>query len=165
MFFSHGGEKGGGEVCGEKGRMDLEKYGAVPSADFLSFTFESVGPNGRIKKLVKFQPMYGPIYNIALSDVDEFTGELSDTAVSNNNDTRKILTTVVATIYDFFKSHQDALLFIKGNTHSRTRLFRRAITIYFDKISADFAVYGQMDGAWELFVSGEDYSAFLFHPN
>lgn len=165
MFFSHGGEKGGGEVCGEKGRMDLERYEATASKNFLKFTFISEGSKGKIKKVVKFQKTYGQVYNVALSDVDEKTGETDDSVVTNNNDTQKILATVAIIVLEFFRQNPDVFVMIRGYSPGRMRLFRRAITANWDLISPYVTVYGQTNKEWIEIDFNEDYPAFLIHTN
>jgi hypothetical protein len=49
----------------------------------------------------------------------------------------------------------------QGSSHSRTRLYRRYLTIFFDFIDQEFILYGELNGKIERFQKGSDYRAFL----
>lgn len=60
------------------------------------FEFVSIGPNGRINKLVQYTPTnYKDLYNLGFGDKNIDTGEIDDNAISNNGDSEKVLATVV----------------------------------------------------------------------
>jgi hypothetical protein len=143
--------------------MYLERYETHANDDLLEFSFISVGPKGQIKKLIRFTHVVGNLYNLAFGDMDETTGNIDDSITTNNGDGSKVLNTVAAGIRDFINTYPNALIHIRGSTHSRTRLYRRAINFYWDAIADRFAVYGQKENGWEEFIFGEDYSAFLIH--
>lgn len=143
--------------------MYLDRYRTSANEDLLEFSFFSVGPKGEIKKVIRFTHVVGNLYNLAFGDLDETTGNMEDSVTTNNGDGSKVLNTVAASIRDFINKYPNALIHIRGSTHSRTRLYRRAITFYWDAISDRFAVYGQKVNGWEEFSFGEDYTAFLIH--
>ncbi|MBS1510119.1 MAG: hypothetical protein JST86_04715 [Bacteroidetes bacterium] len=143
--------------------MQLQKYRYKTNQTFLDYEFISEGPKGKIKKVVRFSAIKTNIYNLGFGDWDESTGEISDTVVTNNNDSSKVLATVAATVNDFTLHYPDALVVVQGSTHSRTRLYRIGLTNNWSLISADFVVYGLINEKWELFQSRRDYTAFLVH--
>ena len=96
-------------------------------------------------------------------DTNQGWGEISDTIVTNNNDSRIVLATVAATVHDFTIHYPKALVVAKGSTHSRTRLYRMGITNHWKEISVDFEIFGLKNGKWELFEERRDYEAFLIH--
>ena len=96
--------------------MYLEKYPYQTNESFLDYEFVSEGPKGKIKKVVRFTAISNNVYNIGFGDLNEETGEISDTNVSNNNDSRKVLATVVAAIHDFTQLHPEAWVVAKGST-------------------------------------------------
>ena len=145
--------------------MYLKRYRYNANENFSVYTFTSEGPKGKIRKVIKFVHMVGNLYNLAFGDIDESTGQTMDTVVTNNNDSLKVLSTIAACVHDFTVKYPNALIFMKGSTHSRTRLYRRAITTNWSLINDDYVVYGQMEDGWEEFVFGEDYVAFLIHRN
>ena len=80
--------------------MNLPKYPLASSDKMMTFEFISEGPRGLIHKLVRFQPTnLKGVYNLAFGDKDHTTGEIDDTVISNNEDSEKVLATVVATVY------------------------------------------------------------------
>jgi hypothetical protein len=69
----------------------------------------SEGPKGKIAKLVQFgETNFKGLYNLAFGDKDLITGEINDSVISNNNDSEKVLATVVATVYAFTDKYSDA---------------------------------------------------------
>ena len=143
--------------------MQLPRYPYKTNAAFLDYEFVSKGPKGSIKKVIRFTQIDNAVFNLGFGDLDEETGEISDTIVTNNNDSRIVLATVAATVHDFTVNYPNAVVIAKGSTHSRTRLYRMGITNHWKEISTDFEVYGLKDGDWELFTERRDYEAFLIH--
>jgi hypothetical protein len=142
--------------------MELDKYELKSGERLEVYEFISVGPNGRITKLVQFTPTnYKDLYNLGFGDKNAETGEIDDNAISNNGDSEKVLATVVATLYAFTDVHRNALVYATGTTKSRTRLYRMGITKYFEEGSRDFEIYGEIGEGWEEFRKDVDYEAFL----
>ena len=57
--------------------MELPKYQISTKEDQTVFKFVSDGPNGKITKIVLYQPMNEPdLYNLALGDLDSKTREI-----------------------------------------------------------------------------------------
>lgn len=142
--------------------MNLEKYHLKSEPELTRFEFVSEGPNGAIRKLIEFQLTNTPdVYNLAFGDRDAQSGQLDDLAVSDNNDTDKVLATVVAALYAFFDKHPDVFVYAEGSTKARTRLYRMGITRFFEQIAADFYLYGRLGEEFVLFETGRDYEGFL----
>ena len=79
--------------------MKLPKYHLKAESRFTRFEFISEGPKGAIRKLIEFQATTDPeVYNLALGDKDPLSGDINDLAVSNNGDTEKVLSTVIAAL-------------------------------------------------------------------
>jgi hypothetical protein len=142
--------------------MKLDKYELKSGERLEVYEFISVGPNGRITKLVQYTPTnYKDLYNLGFGDKNAETGEIDDNVISNNGDSEKVLATVVATLYAFTDAHRDALVYATGSTKSRTRLYRMGITKYFEDGKSDFEIYGEIIDGWEEFKRDVDYEAFL----
>ncbi|HEY4060697.1 MAG TPA: hypothetical protein VGM30_02295 [Puia sp.] len=142
--------------------MKLERYELKAEKSLMVFEFVSEGPKGQIPKLVQFgETNLKDLYNLAFGDKDISTGEISDSVVSNNSDSDKVLATVVATVYAFTDRHPGVWVYATGSTMSRTRLYRMGLTKYLQEIMEDFDLYGQKKGEWELFEKGVEYEAFL----
>ncbi|MCG8386807.1 MAG: hypothetical protein MJA30_14755, partial [Cytophagales bacterium] len=126
------------------------------------FEFVSEGPKGRIPKIVQYFPTnYKDVYHLGFGDKNLVTGSIDDTVVSNNNDSEKVLATVIATLYAFTDKHKDAFVYATGSTNSRTRLYRMGISKYLNEALKDFEIYGELEDSWELFKLGKDYNGFL----
>ena len=141
--------------------MQLPRYQYKTNNSFLDYEFISEGPKGRIKKIIRFTQISTTVFNIGFGDLDEETGEISDVAITNNNDSRKVLATVAATIHDFTIQYHNAWVVAKGSTPSRTRLYRIGITNHWKEISVDFEVFGLTNEQWEPFEQRKNYEAFL----
>ena len=103
--------------------------------------FVSEGPKGQIPKLIKYsETNLKGLFNLAFGDKDQNTGEINDNVISNNNDSEKVLATVVATLYAFTDRHPDEYIMAIGSTKSRTRLYRMGITKYLDEIKKDYHI-------------------------
>jgi hypothetical protein len=142
--------------------MKLPRYQLKAEQSLLVFEFISEGPKGQITKLVKFsETNLKGLFNLAFGDKDNLTGEINDTVISNNDDSEKVLATVIATLYAFTDKHPEAYVLASGSTKSRTRLYRMGITKYLDEIRNDYFIYGLRNGEWVNFEKEIEYEAFL----
>jgi hypothetical protein len=142
--------------------MKLERYELTAEDSLMVFEFVSEGPKGSIRKLIQYgETNLKGLYNLAFGDVDITTGEINDSVNSNNNDSDKVLATVVATVYAFTEKYPDAWIYATGSTKSRTRLYRMGLTKYLAEITVDFELYGERPSGWEIFEKGVEYAAFL----
>ena len=144
--------------------MHLERYPVEAGNTAMVYEFVSHGTKGAIPKLVIFSKTdIEGIYNLGFGDKDAATGKINDEAVTNNGDSRKVLATVAATVYDFTGKHRDTMVFATGSTVVRTRLYRIGITNNLAQIKADFEVWGHTPDNWEPFVKDVAYEAFLVY--
>ena len=142
--------------------MDNTNYEIEISSSHLIYEFLSSGPKGQIKKQVVFKPTKANpnIYNLGFGDV-RIDGKIDDKVITNNKDSRTVLTTVALTLFKFFEKYPDAYVFAIGSTKSRTRLYQIGISNNLGKANLDFEIYGSKNKAWELFRKGVSYDAFL----
>ncbi len=144
--------------------MQLERYEYSTNETFLDFEFESNGPNGEIKKIVRFSPANAngrTYFNLVLGDWNEETRTIDDAAISDNQDTERILATVAATVLDFTEQFPDVIVFAKGSTPARTRLYQMGISANLKEIDHLLQVYGLQNRKWEPFRKNVNYDAFL----
>jgi hypothetical protein len=141
--------------------MQLPRYQYKTNNSFLDYEFVSEGPKGNIKKIIRFTKISSSVFSVGFGDLDEETGEISDTVITNNNDSHKVLATVAATIHDFTIQYPGAWVIAKGSTLSRTRLYRIGITNHWEEIKTDFEVFGLISDEWISFEQRRAYDAFL----
>ena len=141
--------------------MHLPKYKYKTNESFLDYEFESIDPKGKIKKVVRFTEIKTGVYNLTFGDLDISNGEISDTVVTNNSDSKKVLSTVAAIVFDFTEKYTESWVVAKGSTHSRTRLYRMGISNHYEEISELFEVFGLEDISWVKFERRKDYTPFL----
>ena len=144
--------------------MKLDRYELTAGNNLTTFEFLSEGRNGKILKVIQFQPMnLENLYNLAFGDKNIATGELDDRIVSDNGDTEKVLATVVAAVYAFAGYYPNAWVYATGSNLARTRLYRMGINRYFETVATDFEVMGEHQSEWEWYEKGKDYQAFAVH--
>lgn len=141
--------------------MHLSYYPYKIGDDFRSYEFISVGPNGNIKKRVHFSWFAPNVYNLGFGDLDFITGEIDDMAITNNNDSKKVLITVARIVHDFIVTHKEISIIAIGNSSSRNRLYRIGITVNWDAINTEFDILGFSNGTWERFEKQKNYDGFL----
>lgn len=144
--------------------MTLDRYTFSTNETFLDFEFESDGPNGKIKKVVRYSPQNAngtTYFNLAFGDWNEQAGKIDDSAVSNNLDRDKILATVAATVIEFTKHFPDIPVYAQGSNQARTRLYQMGISANWEQIETILDVYGFYNGKWEPFKRNVNYNAFL----
>ncbi len=143
--------------------MHLDRYAFIANTNkaHFDYEFESDGPKGVIKKVVRFSEVDDDgLYNLAFGDLDENTGEISDLIATNNADTEKVLVTIAVIADDFTKKHPGTIIAIQGSTKSRTRLYQINIAKYWSEINKLFVVLGLLNETWESFEKGNNYEAF-----
>lgn len=142
--------------------MKLDRYELKAERTLMVFEFVSEGPRGQIAKLVQYtETNTKGVYNLGFGDKDEETGEVDDTAITNNADSQKVLATVAATVYAFTDKYPDSWIYATGGNKARTRLYRIGITNNLAEIQKDFEVYGLKEGEWKPFEKTVDYKAYL----
>jgi len=143
--------------------MNLEGYAYSTNAAFTDYSFESIGPKGTIKKIARFSqiPDWHNVFNFGFGDLNETTGEISDSVISNNNDGDKVLVTAANIIYEFTGMFQNAQVFIQGTTPARTRKYQMGINKHWLEIEPVFEIFGIKEQKWEPFRQGVNYEAFL----
>jgi hypothetical protein len=142
--------------------MNLEIYSFEKDIENLSYEFWGNGPNCKIKKIVRYESidiLSHHVYNLAFGDLIE--NKLNDTAISNNNDRDKVLSTVAATAIHFTTLNPKAIIFAEGSTPVRTRLYQIEISSFYESITEIFELQGLRNGEWEMFRKNVNYSAFL----
>ncbi|QEC45405.1 DUF6934 family protein [Pseudobacter ginsenosidimutans] len=145
--------------------MHLEKYAFRADENNEVFAFESNGPNGIIRKVVRYIKVGFfngfDIYNLDFGDNCDGASNPNHLSVSNNGDRDKVLATVAATVLAFNEDHKKFVVFAKGATPVRTRLYQMGINANLNEIEEHFHVYGINDGVSGPIQAGINYQAFI----
>ena len=142
--------------------MRNEKYSVEISQASMTFDFVSEGPKGLIPKRVEYR-QFGDknIYNLGFGDLNVETGEIDDKVVTDNNDSKKVLSTVASTVYTFTEKYSGAVVYAQGSNAVRTRLYRIGISNNLEELTEKFDVRGYLPNkGWVVFEKNTDYSAF-----
>ncbi|WP_338840830.1 DUF6934 family protein [Flavobacterium ginsenosidimutans] len=127
--------------------MNFQKYDLLTNRDVTLFRFKSKGINGETDKGIVYKETKNEtIYNLAFGDLifDPIQKEyfIDDLIVSDNGDRNKILATVAKSAYIFSERYPNRIIFFKGSTKSRTRLYRRVISLNLKELSETFYIFG-----------------------
>jgi hypothetical protein len=142
------------------GGMDLPVYPFVFDNLYQHYRFVSVGVNGCVQKAVHFKQVKDYIFNLVFGDWGKYARRIDDRSITNNGDTNVILATVAHVVIDFIDLHPGAVIFAKGSTKSRTRLYQMGISNNLAVISQYLYIEGFLNGKWEPFEGGKNYEAF-----
>jgi hypothetical protein len=146
--------------------VSTSSYETNASNAFTTFEFFSEGPKGTIKKIVRYTQIESTnSYNLVFGDEDPETGIVDDRIISNSSDHKKVLATVASTLLIFLENYPEAAVFAVGSTSTRTRLYQMGIANNLELINLGFTVWGLVEGKWEFFERGSNYSAFLVRRN
>lgn len=143
--------------------MEIERYEIENNVNSVYFEFISIGSQGSIVKVIKYTKINDEplVYNLGFGDKNLTHETIDDKAVTNNGDTDRVLATVAFTIYAFYKEFPDANVYLSGSTTSRTRLYQININKFYDYISKDFIIYGELEQGFERFEKGVNYQGFF----
>ncbi|MBD0279313.1 MAG: hypothetical protein ICV51_01035 [Flavisolibacter sp.] len=144
--------------------MNIERYEFLTNETFLDYEFESEGPKGKVRKIIRFSPQNAngiTYFNLGFGDLNPKTGKVDDLVATDNKDSDKVLATVAATVLEFTRHFPDVMVYAKGSTPSRTRLYQMGIVANWEEIEPLLDVFGFVGGHWERFSKNVNYEAFL----
>lgn len=131
----------------------------------IRYDFDSVSEEKTVKKTVIFSQLTTDLFNVALLDVLE-DGLLSDDlVVTNNQDLRTVLATVIRIIDSFLTDFPGKTVFFQGSDDRRTRLYRIVISREIDLIRKQFTVEGVIGEHTESFAPDRPYNSFFISKN
>ena len=139
--------------------MNLERYALTAIESKESYEFLSEGPQGTIKKVIRYQEVEPGFYNLAFGDWDEENKQINDSIRSNNADRDKIPATVAGSVVLFMREHPGAILVALGQTSAKTRLYQMGISQHWEEINNLFDISGYRAKGWESFTAGQNYEA------
>ncbi|WEK34205.1 MAG: hypothetical protein P0Y53_17090 [Candidatus Pseudobacter hemicellulosilyticus] len=127
------------------------------------FEFVSIGKRGNIRKRVEFQQtQWSNVFNLAFGDVDDM-GALNDRQVTDNGDMVKVLATIGSVVREYASRHPERSILIVGSTPGRARLYRMALALNEEELSAEFGLFTFEGMAKVPFQKGTDIDTFLIN--
>jgi hypothetical protein len=106
----------------------------------MEFHFESVGPNGTIRKIVKFTFYGKQLCSLAFGD--QIEGGFDDEVISDNDDMRKIMQTVVNITIFFSCIHAECKIVIQPVDRKRKLLYNRIFQVFETEVFRYYEVEG-----------------------
>ena len=144
--------------------MNFDIYSDLDVTQDLSvFEFVSEGKCGAIRKRIKFVPTALPnVYNLAFGDIN-IVDEIDDLSITNNGDRNKVLATVARVVEIYTSKYPERLIYFRGSTAQRTRLYRMAVGLNLEELSRKFKIYAELDKNYEKVLFRKDMiiNAFL----
>jgi hypothetical protein len=144
--------------------MKYEAYSDIRERrDLGVFDFISMGKCGTIPKRISFIPTALPyVYNLAFGNLKE-DGKIDDISVSDNGDRNKILATLARVIDQYTRKYPERLIYFRGSTKERTRLYRMAVGLNLEELSETFDIYAEMNNDFDFvpFHKNMEITAFL----
>jgi len=131
------------------------------------YEFLSVSPLKEVQKVVLMtQTQYSSIYNLALWDTLE-NGTLSDMSVTDNDDLKTVLATVIKIINSFLNENPNSFDIFKGSDARRHRLCRIIISRELVEIEKSFKVLAIKNNEIISFASENEMDFYLIgkHEN
>lgn len=141
--------------------MDETPYSFFAEPIEVRYDFDSVSGAKLVKKVVRLTETNLPdVFNLALLDLLD-DGSESDLSVTNNDDLRTVLATVMRIVDNFLTKFLQKIVTFAGSDERRTRLYRIVIGRELDAIKQRFKVTGQFgNGLLEDFKPNGNYKQF-----
>jgi hypothetical protein len=142
--------------------MEKPAYSLESSSDNTFYFFESIGEKS-IKKAIGYIP-----FEDNPTIVELVFGDLTDTysidfmTVSDNQDMQMVISTVIKSVKYFLEKYPDKIIYFRGSTPARTRLYRAVIAKNLDTTELFYDVLGILENEQsEPFNKSNSYIGYL----
>jgi hypothetical protein len=142
--------------------MDKPHYDYKTSSDGQYYFFDSIGKTS-IPKAVGYILRNSDARLVELVFGDLIDNESIDVMnVSNNQDLPLVIGTVIFTLIDYLEGFPDNIVYFRGSTPSRTRLYRAIITKNLIQSELSYQIFGILDDEnFELFNPNHHYQGYI----
>ena len=121
--------------------MEEEVYHISQVSKYV-FEFPSIGKKHLLKQVVFSKMSYNHNnYNLSLGTILE-NGTVNFLDSSNNGDVVKVFATVIKCVKTFASDFHDSVIFFKGNTEQKNRVYNEILRRHYDEFSVDFNIFG-----------------------
>jgi hypothetical protein len=134
--------------------LDISEYDTC-------FSFQSIGKNGMVKKMIYFSPNGEDMFNLTLVDIDPKTGKENDKSRTNNGDLPAIMATVVTAMLLFLETYPDKMIYFKGNSKEREKLYQIQTNIFYPALQEKLTVLGELNCYWYDFEANIPFENFI----
>ena len=131
-----------------------------------SYEFISIGKKELLKRVI-FSKMDYPdnTYNLALATVVN-KNSLDFEDKSNNGDIVKVFSTIIVCVSIYTDKYPDRIIFFKGNTNQKTKIYNEILKKHFKEFSKIFNIFGMIidddeQSVAEEFKLSKNYSGFF----
>ena len=140
--------------------MNLKDYPVVRVDNKLIFIFESTNSFGLnpIFKIITYAVINKSgvkYYNLGFGDYNADTGLSDDTAISNNGDMRRVLSTVASTLKIFFEERPHETVLISGSDPIRNYYYQKLVHDYEPHVQELYCIQGCKNGIYRAFSKGQ----------
>jgi hypothetical protein len=118
------------------------------------FRFTSVGTKGSIEKIIEFSKIQKNLWNLAFGDIID--DNFDDSIISDNDDLRKVIQTVVNAVHIFIDNHSDIDILIAPSDYQRKLLYNRIFQQKWTEIDSIFITKGVIINDFETIT--ENYN-------
>ena len=142
--------------------MDKLAYSLESSADNTFYFFESIGEKS-IRKAIGYIPFQDnpKIVELVFGDLTD-TYSIDFMTVSDNQDMKMVISTVIKSVKLFLGKYPDKIIYFRGSTPSRTRLYRAVISKNIDTTELFYDVLGILENEQsEPFDKNNSYIGYL----
>jgi hypothetical protein len=84
-------------------------------------------------------------YNLAFGNIKS-DNSLDDRFINDNGDRNEILVTVAQAVDIYTQRYPRRWIYFRGNTPTKTRLYRMVIGIFWGELSQKFEIYADVEG-------------------
>lgn len=123
------------------------------------FTFESIGPKGRIAKIIVFDLLQGNVWNLGFGD--QLADDWDDAAISNNGDIVRVISTVAQAALDFSERWPERRILINPVDEKRKRFYNTIFKRRYHEITQVFEVKGWIKQGIYLYAPERSFDLFL----
>jgi hypothetical protein len=143
--------------------MVTDSYNYIALANKTVYYFQSEGKNGKILKVVIFNPITKNLWNLAFGDV--INDEIDDTVISNNYDFVKLFGTIAKVVYEFSDNFPLRRIYIEPVDEKRKQLYNHIFRRHYTEINHVFFIEGYLNDKKEQYSPEKFYDYFILKRN
>jgi hypothetical protein len=120
--------------------MIQKSYPLIVNENRQVFAFDSIGPKGRIAKIVVFDLVAGDVWNLGFGDRN--SGDWDDEVISNNGDLVRVVSTVAQAALQFSGRWPKRKILINPVDEKRKKLYNTIFKRHYHEIEQIFEITG-----------------------